>query len=165
MPPSPAYNWLCVLHTTTKILSNIARHKAAQVAPGYVATANERRKHRRVQVPSQALGGGNGHGGDAGSTLNPVAAADGGTARQRGEKAIALERPAITTSQATSDTPFVPETHPAAETHIHAQVLNAQEKTFRSTEPDPVLLPQSNLEPVSPSPSRLLYFLETNAIM
>ncbi|KAF7760373.1 hypothetical protein Agabi119p4_11049 [Agaricus bisporus var. burnettii] len=31
MPPGPAYNWLCVLHTTAEILSNIARHRAVPV--------------------------------------------------------------------------------------------------------------------------------------
>ncbi|KAJ3573488.1 hypothetical protein NP233_g2405 [Leucocoprinus birnbaumii] len=52
MPPSPAYNWLCVLHTTTEILSNIARHKASQIAPGCIATGAELRKHRRVDLPT-----------------------------------------------------------------------------------------------------------------
>jgi aarF domain-containing kinase len=54
MPPSPVYNWLCVLHTTTEILSNIARYKAAQVTPGYVAIQGPKR--RRVE-PVPPLGG------------------------------------------------------------------------------------------------------------
>ncbi|KXN85149.1 hypothetical protein AN958_11639 [Leucoagaricus sp. SymC.cos] len=51
MPPSPVFNWLCVLHTTTEILSNVARHKAAQVAPECVAAVAQERKRRRVDIP------------------------------------------------------------------------------------------------------------------
>jgi aarF domain-containing kinase len=31
MPPGPAYNWLCVLHTTAEILANVAKHRAGSV--------------------------------------------------------------------------------------------------------------------------------------
>jgi len=33
MPPSPAYNWLCVLCSAANILSHAARHRASQLAP------------------------------------------------------------------------------------------------------------------------------------
>ena len=33
MPPSPAYNWLCVLCSAANILSHAARHRSSQLNP------------------------------------------------------------------------------------------------------------------------------------
>ncbi|KAF9449152.1 ABC1-domain-containing protein [Macrolepiota fuliginosa MF-IS2] len=71
MPPSPAYNWLCVLHTTAEILSNIARHKAAQVAPGYVATTAKGTKRKRIEIAVQVSSQGNGRGAGDSVVISP----------------------------------------------------------------------------------------------
>jgi hypothetical protein len=44
MPPGPAYNWLCVLHTTAEILANVAKHNAAGSGP--LTRINSRRVGR-----------------------------------------------------------------------------------------------------------------------
>jgi aarF domain-containing kinase len=44
MPPGPAYNWLCVLHTTAEILANVAKHNAA--GSGALTRINSRRVGR-----------------------------------------------------------------------------------------------------------------------
>lgn len=51
MPPGPAYNWLCVLHSTAEIISHAARYKAAQVAPNALASYANPRKRRRTDGP------------------------------------------------------------------------------------------------------------------
>lgn len=55
MPPSSSYNWLCALYTATKILSIVARRKAARCAPECLTTA-ERRRH--VDLAMGTLGSG-----------------------------------------------------------------------------------------------------------
>ncbi|KAF5376145.1 hypothetical protein D9615_007657 [Tricholomella constricta] len=44
MPPSPAYNWFCVLCTTANILSHAARHRASQIAPQTAVCLQHRRE-------------------------------------------------------------------------------------------------------------------------
>jgi hypothetical protein len=51
MPPGPAYNWLCVLHSTVEIISHAARYKATQVAPNALASYANPRKRRRTDGP------------------------------------------------------------------------------------------------------------------
>ena len=49
MPPGPAYNWLCVLHSAAEILSHAARHRAAQIVPRSTFTPINSRKRRRTE--------------------------------------------------------------------------------------------------------------------
>jgi hypothetical protein len=44
MPPGPAYNWLCVLHSTAEILSHAARYRAAQIVPRSTLHSRKRRR-------------------------------------------------------------------------------------------------------------------------
>jgi len=48
MPPGPAYNWLCVVHSVAEILAHAARYRAAQLSPSSlpVAHASVTRKKR-----------------------------------------------------------------------------------------------------------------------
>jgi hypothetical protein len=54
MPPGPAYNWLCVLHSTAEILSHAARHRATQIVPRSTSSPLNSRKRRR-KVDSDVL--------------------------------------------------------------------------------------------------------------
>jgi hypothetical protein len=49
MPPGPAYNWLCVLHSTAEILSHAARHRATQIVPRSTSSPLNSRKRRRTE--------------------------------------------------------------------------------------------------------------------
>ena len=49
MPPGPAYNWLCVLHSTVEILSHAARHRATQIVPRSTSSPLNSRKRRRTE--------------------------------------------------------------------------------------------------------------------
>ena len=49
MPPGPAYNWLCVLHSTAEILSHVARYRATQIAPRSTSSPLNSRKRRRTE--------------------------------------------------------------------------------------------------------------------
>ena len=49
MPPGPAYNWLCVLHSTAEILSHAARHRAAQIVPKSTSSPLNSRKRQRTE--------------------------------------------------------------------------------------------------------------------
>lgn len=49
MPPSPAYNWFCVLASTAEILSSAARYRAAQLNPNYLATSYANPRKRRTE--------------------------------------------------------------------------------------------------------------------
>ena len=40
MPPGPAYNWLCVVHSVAEILAHAARYRAAQLSPSSLSTAH-----------------------------------------------------------------------------------------------------------------------------
>ena len=51
MPPGPAYNWLCVLHSTAEILSHAARYRASQIVPRSTSSSSplNSRKRRRTE--------------------------------------------------------------------------------------------------------------------
>ena len=49
MPPGPAYNWLCVLHSISEILSHAARYRATQIAPRFTSSPLNSRKRRRTE--------------------------------------------------------------------------------------------------------------------
>ena len=49
MPPGPAYNWLCVLHSISEILSHAARYRATQIAPRFNSSPLNSRKRRRTE--------------------------------------------------------------------------------------------------------------------
>ena len=49
MPPGPAYNWLCVLHSISEILSHAARYRATQIAPRFTSSPINSRKRRRTE--------------------------------------------------------------------------------------------------------------------
>ena len=50
MPPGPAYNWLCVLHSTAEILSHAARYRASQIVPRSTTSSPlNSRKRRRTE--------------------------------------------------------------------------------------------------------------------
>lgn len=49
MPPGPAYNWLCVLHSTAEILSHAARHRATRIVPRSTSSPLNSRKRRRTE--------------------------------------------------------------------------------------------------------------------
>lgn len=49
MPPGPVYNWLCVLHSATEILSLAARHKVTQIVPRSTSSPLNSRKRRRTE--------------------------------------------------------------------------------------------------------------------
>ena len=55
MPPGPAYNWLCVLHSTAEILSHAARHRAAQIVPRSTSSPLNSRKRRRTEETVDVL--------------------------------------------------------------------------------------------------------------
>ena len=40
MPPGPAYNWFCVVHSVAEILAHAARYRAAQISPSSLSTAH-----------------------------------------------------------------------------------------------------------------------------
>ncbi|KAF8900498.1 ABC1 family-domain-containing protein [Gymnopilus junonius] len=46
MPPGPAYNWFCVLHSTAEILSNAARYRATQLTSTSSSYAHPRKRRR-----------------------------------------------------------------------------------------------------------------------
>ncbi|KAG5644287.1 hypothetical protein DXG03_008773 [Asterophora parasitica] len=56
MPPSPAYNWLCILCTTANILSHVARHRASQVAPQVVCLQHRRETGKPNSKPRRPTG-------------------------------------------------------------------------------------------------------------
>jgi hypothetical protein len=52
MPPGPAYNWLCVLHSATEILSLVARHRATQIVTSPRLNSRKRRRtEETVDIP------------------------------------------------------------------------------------------------------------------
>jgi len=53
MPPGPAYNWFCVLHSAAEILSHAARYRAAQVSSRNAAAYANPRKRRRTEGPTE----------------------------------------------------------------------------------------------------------------
>ena len=50
MPPGPAYNWLCVLHSTAEILSHAARHRTTQIIPKSSSPLNSRKRRRTEET-------------------------------------------------------------------------------------------------------------------
>jgi aarF domain-containing kinase len=77
MPPGPAYNWLCVLHTAADIAHHAASIRASQLAPTaamasalkraptHSVSAAELREFETAEFSSQHV--------DAATTLNPAA--------------------------------------------------------------------------------------------
>lgn len=49
MPPGPAYNWLCVLTSTTEIISHALQYKVAQIAPKAAGAYLHPRKRPRTE--------------------------------------------------------------------------------------------------------------------
>ena len=40
MPPGPAYNWLCVVHSVAEILAHAARYRAAELTPSSLSAGH-----------------------------------------------------------------------------------------------------------------------------
>ena len=40
MPPGPAYNWLCVVHSVAEILAHAGRYRAAQITPSSLSAGH-----------------------------------------------------------------------------------------------------------------------------
>ena len=55
MAPGSSYYWLCVLETTTKIILNVQRRKAAQCIPGFAALADMRKQRASIGLATGTM--------------------------------------------------------------------------------------------------------------
>ncbi|TFK37522.1 ABC1 family-domain-containing protein [Crucibulum laeve] len=56
MPPGPAYNWFCTLHSISDILGHAVRYRAAQLNPRATFQATPRKRRRTEDLVDDALG-------------------------------------------------------------------------------------------------------------